>query len=162
MQFDPKSAAPLYAQTDTDDLIQIAFLDQDCVEEAKELAKAELANRGFTATAKDIARAHLRMEEKKRETQEATLRSFESDDEMPGWRQKVRASLAPYRRALAGTILVLLALAGLNALLGWGFLNLDARKSVGVALLVGLLFHIFVVPSREDWARQLNGKKNRS
>ena len=45
MKFDRQSAVPIFARKESDELIQIAFLEESYVEEAKELARQELAKR---------------------------------------------------------------------------------------------------------------------
>ena len=154
MQFDPKSAAPTYAEKDADELIQIGFLEQYYTDEAKALAKAVLASRGLKVTAPDIERVRLEVAERKREALEYSLKHLESNDDMPSWRRRARASLAPYRRVLSVIVLALIVLAGLNWLLEWHLLNLDGRESQGVILFVGLFVHVFLLPSREDHREQ--------
>jgi hypothetical protein len=160
MQFDPKSAAASFSEKDTDELVRIAFLEQDFTQEARELASAELANRGLKITVQDIERVRLRLKEQKREVLEYTLRHLETDATMPAWRRRVRARMAPHRQVLSMVMLALMALAWLNELLEWGFMNLSGRKSEGVALLVGLLWFVFVAPSRDDYRGHGKGKKS--
>jgi hypothetical protein len=48
MEFDPQVAASRYAEMETDELVNIAFLDPNYLAEAKLLAKSELSRRGTT------------------------------------------------------------------------------------------------------------------
>jgi hypothetical protein len=69
---------------------------------------------------------------------------------MPAWRRSARAAIAPHRRKVSLLTVVLMALAVLNSLFDWGFLNLHGRKSEGVALIIGLVWFVFVSPTRRE------------
>ncbi|WP_029923488.1 hypothetical protein [Nevskia soli] len=161
MQFNPTSAAPAYAEKSTDELIQIAFLEQDYLSEAKRLAEEELTNRGLKITPDDIERTRLRMEEVKRQALEYSIRHLESDEDMPSWRRRVRSRLAPYRQVIALIAFALIVVAMLNSFLGWGLMNLSGRKSEGIAILVGLLCMVFIGSSKEDALEQAKAKSSR-
>lgn len=60
--FDPRAAAAAYAEEDTDELVNVAFLDPNFLPEAKELALRELNKRGALknkAAAIDRARREM-------------------------------------------------------------------------------------------------------
>ena len=145
-----------------DELIRIAFLEQDYTEQAKALARTVLAKRGLKITAPDIEQVRLRMEEEKRGILEHSLRHLESEDAMPNWRRSLRARIAPYRKLLSLVALVLMMLAWLNGIFDWGLMNLRGRKSEAVALFFGSLLMLFITPSREDYLRQDKDKKKQA
>jgi hypothetical protein len=77
------------------------------------------------------------------------------EDSMPAWRRKIRKAIAPYRRVAALAVILLMALAWANSAFDWGLLNLDGRKSEGVALVVGFIWLVFAAPT----ARESNSQK---
>jgi hypothetical protein len=66
---------------------------------------------------------------------------------------RIRGALSPYRRALSVISLVLMVclfLASIRTEL-WEPISDHPRKVQGLALLIGLLFYVFVLPTRDEW-----------
>lgn len=81
----------------------------------------------------------------------------EPTTEMPHWRAVIRRRLIPYRRPLAAVALVAMIAFVANEIFGWGLLGLFGRKSEGVAMLIGLLMYLFVLPTLDElrtWRRK--------
>lgn len=157
MQFDPTAAKYAYAEKETDDLIRIAYSEEEYVDQAKQLARDELARRGFgRIDSEDIDRVRHTIEIWRREDQERDLRGLETDEEIPAWRQKIRSRLAPLRTALSVLALGVFCFFLINSLLGWNVFELGDRKSRAVALLVFLLWLVFVAPTRQEFRDRLN------
>ena len=76
MHFDPNAAKPGFAQWDTNDLIRIAFLEPTYIDEAKELAKQELARRGLhEVDSQHIERVRIELEGREAALKQADLES---------------------------------------------------------------------------------------
>ncbi len=69
---------------------------------------------------------------------------------MPGWRVAARKVLAPQRRLLSAIVLVAILEFVANEVFAWGLLGLYGRKSEAVALLIGLLAYVFVLPTYDE------------
>jgi hypothetical protein len=164
MKFDPQSAEPIFARKDSDELIQIAFLEETYVEEARELARQELAKRGqLDISSETIERVRTDVEAQKAAAEEHNLRSLEIEEEIPAWRRVVRASIAPYRQTISFAAVALMAVFWLNPIFHWGLLKLDGRQSRSLALLIGLIWLVFVAPTRREFRniRRSNDAGNR-
>jgi hypothetical protein len=72
------------------------------------------------------------------------------EDNMPTWRSRARASVAPYRRALSVAALALMASAVLNSIYDWGLLGLHGRRSESLGLFVGLVWYVFIGPTPSE------------
>ena len=73
--------------------------------------------------------------------------------QMPRWRVKARQKVAPYGRVLGALTLVSMAICIANEIYGWGLFGLYGRKSEAIALLLGLLAYIFILPTPDDLKR---------
>jgi hypothetical protein len=159
MKFDPESAKAAYAQKESDELVRIAFLEGEYLEEAKRLAKGELARRGQSQVdSETVERVRADIERQRTEKLDAQLQGLESEDEIPSWRQAIRSWLAPHRDILSWLAFVLAALCVLNSALDWGMFALDARKSKGIASLLLLIWLVFLAPSRREFKKRLYAK----
>ncbi len=159
MNFDPEYAKILYAQKETDELVRIAFLEGEYLEEAKRLANDELVLRGQSVVGTNtIERVRAEMERQQVEKLEEQLQGLESEEDMPSWRRAIRSWLAPHRDILSWLAFALAALCFLNSTLDWGLFALGGRKSEGIALLVLLLWLVFVAPSRREFKERLYAK----
>jgi len=152
MKFDSESARPIYAKKESDELVCIAFLDEDFVEEAKKLAKEELARRGLGKMSHDmIERVRTEVAQQRIANIEGRLQGFEIEEEMPSWRQAIRLRLAPYRSLLSLLAITLAGLIELDSTFNWGLLRIDGRRSDRIALLVMVICFVFVFPSRKEF-----------
>jgi hypothetical protein len=155
MKFDPQSAVPIFARKESDELIQIAFLEESYVEDAKELARQELARRGLAEISTErIERVRTDVEARKAEAEEHNLRSLEIDEEIPSWRRVARARVAPYRQILSFAALASMAVSWLNSIFEWELLNLNSGRSRALALLIALVWLFFVAPTRSELLRR--------
>ena len=151
MEFDAQSAAGSYATKSTDELISIAYLDYTFVAQAKELAIRELARRGISSVAQsDLERVQRQLQNEEREKLERDTAHIESEEEMPGWRKAIRRALAPHRPILHVVTVGGGAILYLNSSLEWNLLNLNPRLSRALAMLLVLLWFVFLMPSREE------------
>jgi hypothetical protein len=152
MKFDPDSARPLFASKDQDELIRIAFLEDTFLDEAKNLAKQELARRGLSGMSSEmIERVRVDFEAQKVAKVERDLQGLEIEEGIPIWRKAVRARIAPYRQPITFAALMMMALFLLNSLCHWEFMSLNERQSNGVGVFVGLLWLFFVAPTRKEF-----------
>ncbi|HVC01976.1 MAG TPA: hypothetical protein VND80_07215 [Steroidobacteraceae bacterium] len=69
---------------------------------------------------------------------------------MPGWRVAARKFLAPHRRPISAIVLLAILAFVANEIFEWGLLGLYGRKSKAVALLIGLLAYVFVLPTYDE------------
>ena len=162
MHFDPESAADLYAQKDDDELVRIAFLEETYLEEAKELAKNELAQRGFRAIdQRTIERVRGDMEQQRLAKIDAEVQGLESEELIPSWRQAIRLNLAPHRNGLSGLAIALIAALMLNSTFGWSVLGMDSRNSQALAVLIALIWFVFIAPTRAEFKEKFYSKDGR-
>jgi hypothetical protein len=143
MQFDPDRAASHYAEMATDDLVRIAFIDAGYLDEAKDLARAELSRRGVgPVTESDVARVERVFEERqiaRLENDSAGLEKIES----------FNSSFATVVFIASSWVLLPIIphadfdLWVVAFLLGWGVFTLtavaDARKGETEKLIYGVL-----------------------
>jgi hypothetical protein len=154
MKFDRQSAVPIFARKESDELIQIAFLEASYVGEAKELARQELAKRGLSEISTErIEQVKADVQARRAAAEEYSLRSLEIDEEIPSWRKVARARLAPYRQILSLAALVLMAVSWLNSIYEWELLNLNSGQSRGLALLIALVWLFFAAPTRSEFRK---------
>ena len=152
MKFDASSARQLFAQKETDELVRIAFLEEAYIDDAKSLAKEELALRGFDeGDTHEIDRVRLETEQQRIELEELQLRGLETEEGIPSWRQTVRLRAAPYRVGLSWLALGLAAFFSLNSFYSWGVFEMAGRRSQGIGLLVMLIWFLFVAPTRKEF-----------
>jgi hypothetical protein len=163
MQFDPESAKFLYAQMESDELVRIAFLEVEYVDEARKLAKAELAQRGLgEVDDSTISRVRAELERQRTDELDGQLRGLESEDEIPSWRQSIRSKLAPHRDVLSWLAIALAVLFFLNSVFDWGVFALDGRKSKAIALAVLFLWVVFIAPTRREFKERLHARNENS
>ena len=79
-------------------------------------------------------------------------------EQTPTWRAAAHRFLAPYRRAITVLVLPILLVSLLNSLFDWGLFGGYDRKAQGVAMLVGLLWYVFVAPSHDE-LRELRDRR---
>ena len=151
MQFDPQSAKDLYAQKEIDELVGIAFLEDTYLPEAKKLALAELARRGFRTVSPEMIE---RVRVLRREELEDRMRSLESEVEIPPWRQSARRALLPYRPMIQVTLIAVAILMLLDGLFEVGIFGPNWRIFLGVGALIGVLASQFIAPTREEFLRK--------
>jgi hypothetical protein len=152
MKFDPSSARQLFAQKETDELVRIAFLEEAFIDDAKSLAKEELALRGFDeGDTREIDRVRLETEQQRIKLEELQLRGLETEEGIPSWRQTVRLWAAPYRVGLTSLALGLAAFFSLNSVFSWGVFEIGGRRSGGIGLLVMLIWLLFLAPTRKEF-----------
>lgn len=152
MKFDTSSARQLFAQKETDELVRIAFLDEAYIDDAKSLAKEELALRGFDeGDTHEIDRVRLETEQQRIELEELQLRGLETEEGIPSWRQTVRLRAAPYRVGLSWLALGLAAFFWLNSFYSWGVFEIGGRRSEGIGLLVMLIWLLIIAPTRKEF-----------
>jgi hypothetical protein len=157
MKFDPSSARPLYAQKETDELVRIAFLEEAYTDDAKSLAKEELALRGFDeGNTHEIERVRLETEQQRIKLEELQLGGLETEEGIPSWRQTVRLWAAPYRVWLTSLALGLGAFFLLNSVFNWGVFEIGGRRSKGMGLLVMLIWLFFIAPTRKEFRDRRN------
>ena len=151
MQFDPETATNLFAQMDDDELIRIAFLEDTYLEEAKDLAKKELAERGLGEISQStIEKVRSSMSTQRHAEMDVELEGFEPEEGIPSWRRAIQVWLAPYRTALIVLTLVIMATFGLNWAFEWGLLGIGRRKSLALSIAIGLFSYLFIFPTREE------------
>jgi hypothetical protein len=159
MKFDAETAAPMFAGMDSNDLIRIAFLDETYVSEAKELAKRELSKRGLAdVSVETIEQVRKEFDARQAAKDEHDLRSLETEEGMRPWRISIRSRLAPYRRSLSIASIALIGFCWLNSLVPWRLFALEARQWDGLGILFGLLWLMFVAPTRREF---LNHRKSK-
>jgi hypothetical protein len=157
MKFDPSSARPLFAQKETDELVRIAFLEEAYTDDAKSLAKEELALRGFDeGDTNEIERVRLETEQERIKLEELQLAGLETEERIPSWRQTVRLWAAPYRIGLTSLALALAAFFLLNSFFSWGAFGIGGRRSQGIGLLVMLIWFSFIAPTRKEFKDRRN------
>lgn len=150
MKFDPSSARQLYLQMETDELVRIAFLEEAYVDDAKLLAKEELALRGFDEhDTQEIDRVRLETQQQRIDLEELQLRGLETEEGISSWRQTARLWVAPYRVGLTLLALGLAGLFALNSVFSWGVFEIGRRRSEGIGLLVMLVWVRFIAPTRK-------------
>jgi hypothetical protein len=160
MQFDSETAQALYAGKDSDELIRIAFLESDFIEEAKALARLELARRGMVRVASsEIERVRAAVEQETRAKADEVLSMLESEDDMSPERRLWLGILAPYRKVLQAIALLIMAFFGLNALFDWGLFGLSSKQSASIATLIALFVGILFRPTRQEYLREHGSKK---
>lgn len=81
------------------------------------------------------------------------------ENNMPAWRGRVREFVAPYRQLVTAAALALMALAVMNATFDWGLLGMHGRKSVGVGLLIGLVWYVFAAPTPNEIQEMRRAKR---
>ena len=69
---------------------------------------------------------------------------------MPGWRVAARKSSASHRRPISAIVLLAILAFVANEIFEWGLLGLYGRKSEAVALLIGILAYVFVLPTYDE------------
>ena len=159
MQFDSQSAINAFAQKDTQELIRIAFLEDTYVDDAKNVAKDELARRGVTSvTSEELECVRQEIEARKIAKEENDLRSIEMDQHLPSWRRTAKAWATPYRVPITISAVIGIALFGLNSYFEWGLLNLDRNNSKAVALVIGIVWFILLSPTREEFRKMKQTK----
>ncbi|HEX3950071.1 MAG TPA: hypothetical protein VHW95_09500 [Steroidobacteraceae bacterium] len=157
MKFDASSAKQLFAQKETDELVRIAFLEEAYVDDAKSLAKEELALRSFDAgNTHEIDRVRLETEQQRIKLEELQLRGLEAEEAIPSWRQTVRRWAAPYRVGLTSLALVLAGFFWLNSVFSWGVFAIGGRRSGGIGVLVMLTWFAFIAPTRREFRDRRN------
>jgi hypothetical protein len=157
MKFDPSSARPLFAQKETDELVRIAFLEEAYIDDAKSLAKEELALRGFDeGDTHEIERVRLETEQQQIKLEELQLGGLETEEGIPSWRQTVRLWAAPYRIGLTSLALGLVVFFLLNSVFSWGVFEIGGRRPQGIGLLVMLIWLFFIAPTRKEFRDRRN------
>ena len=157
MKFDASSARQLFARKETDELVRIAFLEEAYVDDAKSLAKEELALRGFDAGNTDeIDRVRLETEQQRIKLEELQLRGLETEKGIPSWRQAVRLRAAPHRVGLTSLALGLAGFFSLNSVFSWGVFEIGGRRSAGIGVLVMLIWLAFIAPTRKEFRDRRN------
>lgn len=143
MKFDPNRAASNYAEMPTDDLVRIAFIDGGYLDEAKDLARAELSRRGVgSVTESDLARVERTVEERR-------IARLENDSAGLEKIERFNSSFATVA-FIAGSWVLLPIIPHADfdlwvvaVLLGWGVFTLtavaDARKGEAEKFIYGVL-----------------------
>jgi hypothetical protein len=163
MKFNPKTAESAFLKKEDEELIQIAYVEESYVTEAKELAKSVLAKRGLSNLSDaDIDRVRKELEVRADAIREHELRNVEVEEEMPSWRRSIRGRLAPYRKYTSIAFVVLGTTYFLNSWFGWRLLGLDSRKSDAVMGLVMLMYLVFFMPDRKEFLELQRKNRNQS
>ncbi|MEZ5459623.1 MAG: hypothetical protein R3E65_10080 [Steroidobacteraceae bacterium] len=143
MKFDPSRAASNYAEMPTDDLVRIAFIDGGYLDEAKDLAKAELSRRGVgPVTKSDLARVERVFEERQ-------IARLENDYAGLEKIERFKSSFATVAFIAGSWVLLPIIphadfdLWAVAVLMGWGVFTLiavaDSRQGETEKLIYGVL-----------------------
>jgi hypothetical protein len=154
MQFDPKAAKAEFSRKEAEELVRIAFLEPDYLQEARSLAEQELAKRGIAGADRQLIVKRLKEDMQDAETERWENASFAYEIPSP----LLNLTFAQ-KRWISAILGVLPAIAVASVKLGW---NLFFGYDRWVAVASFFAFMVFVHrvgPSGKELREHFTRKK---